>query len=294
MTARTRLLLALLVAVAGLAGTTAARGDVHLSRRSSPLAERPVTKASSGSSLTVPYFEVDLGDPGGKTLLFAVHNPSSLPADVDVSYSRTDGVIVGGQSYLLGGNAVLTVNLRDVPGQLPTVNTVGVSRGFVGIVATDPGDPGIDRQIAVDYFEVTPDEDFATGERASPYHEMVAGPDGPFLCTRWSARYIEGGPFTGGTRLVLFVDTPLGTSTPSISIDVYSESGTFLGGTDISTTQVTSETSVGSILSMAGVTGEPFGVLLVDFAAGTNGGHVTAKYRAFGEFSVGLTGACIF
>lgn len=277
-----------------LVAGSGARADTRITARDEPAVEPLPAPASSGSSITIPYYEVDLNAPGGKTLLFAIHNPGSLDAEVTVNYFGTDDTFGGSQVFTLGGRAVRTINLRDVDSFLPPADPDGFVRGQISIEAGDPFNPGVDRLITVDYFSVTPNEDFATGQRASPFHEMVSGPLSPFKCDVWSIRFLNGGPFSGGTQVVLWIDRPQTPPMPSLHVDVYDESGTFHGGADIATDQNTDEVPIGEILSAAGVSGVQFGVLLIDFADATDGGYVSATYDAEGEFSIGLRGGCLF
>lgn len=249
--------------------------------------------ASVGSSLVIPYFELDLSGPSAKTLLYAIHNVFNDTSRVTVSYLDVHGVIVESQTFDLAPWAVKTVNLRDVQSFLPPADPDNVSRGSLSISAVHPLDPAIDRPLAVDYFVVTPGGNFASGGRAAPYHEMVAGPLSPFLCDLWSLRFLNGGVFDGGTQVMLYVSHATPGIMGRVLIDVYDEPGNLVGQAEILTDLVSQQTPIEHILDLAGAAGTEFGVLVITFADGTDGGHVAATYDAMDRFSVRVAGACL-
>jgi len=70
------------------------------------------------ASLLIPYFEVDLADPGGKTTLFAFASVAPTPTMTRVHLWSDWGIPVYAFNVLLAPEAVQTINLRDVVGQL--------------------------------------------------------------------------------------------------------------------------------------------------------------------------------
>ncbi len=74
-----------------------------------------------GATLLVPYFEVDLEDPSGRTTLISIGNASDHPALAHVVFWTDCGLPVLDFSVYLGAAAVQSLNLRSViaDGRLP-------------------------------------------------------------------------------------------------------------------------------------------------------------------------------
>ncbi|MFY9820133.1 MAG: hypothetical protein WAM82_02050 [Thermoanaerobaculia bacterium] len=78
------------------------------------------------ATLLLPYFEVDLGSPGGKTTLFSLNNASASAVLVNVVIWTDYGVPTLNFPVYLTGYDVQTINLRDVfNGALPQTATAG-------------------------------------------------------------------------------------------------------------------------------------------------------------------------
>lgn len=237
----------------------------------------------------VPFFKVDRSNANGETTLIAVRNTTDVPHDVRVSYfvdrifpSSPDLV----QNFSLSANQVRTFNLRDLPEISGGQGGDAIVRGWLMVEHLD----GFGDGLSADWLRVNPAEDFATGGR-------MVDADHSYTCTQWDLRYLVGGNFSGGTRLELFIDAPLGANPAvhpaSVTIDFYSEPGTFLGGREIFTNRQVLELNVAN--QLAALPGSPssFGSMVITFESGTNGGLVTGTYRADGRYSVGLNGTCL-
>jgi hypothetical protein len=258
------------------------------------------------ATLLLPYFEVDLAGPQGRTTLFSVNNAAPAAALAEVVLWTDLGVPTLSFQIYLTGYDVQTVNLRDIfaTGTLPrtadrandpqgdispqgifsqdisfpgcagilpysqpilpptflqhlrAAHTGGpspifsgkcsgrnlgdnVARGYVtidlikGCTLLNPSDAGyygsdgfIDNRNVLwgDSYQVDPDGHFASGDNlvrleADPA-AFAAGETtfyGRFsgrsavdarepLATAWASRYLDGGPFTGGTSLVVWRD----------------------------------------------------------------------------------------
>jgi len=77
-----------------------------------------------GATLLLPYFEVDLDDPNGRTTLFSISNAAAQPVLVNVVLWTDLGVPTWSFPVYLTGYDVQTVNLRDLfaghrPGTAP-------------------------------------------------------------------------------------------------------------------------------------------------------------------------------
>lgn len=237
----------------------------------------------------VPFFKVDRSNAQGETTLIAVRNATDDAHDVRISYfvdrifpSSPDLV----QTFSLIPDEVRTFNLRDLPQISGGQGGDAVVRGWILVEHAD----GHGDSFSADWFRVNPAEDFATGDR-------MVDVDHSGTCTQWDFRYLIGGSFDGGTRLELFIDTPLGgnpaTHSPSATLEFYSESGTFLGALELFTNRQVEEIDVAA--ELADLPGSPasFGSMVITFEPGTNGGLVAGTYRAESRYSVGLTGTCI-
>lgn len=184
------------------------------------------------SDLLLPYFEVDLSDPGGKTTLFAVGNAAEEAVTVRASVTTNWGIEVISAPFELAAGEVRTVNLRDwiVRGELPG-RTLGdaelahVQAALSGQVSPKDGmyygtqpEPSV-TDLAVgamtlrvtsrprhdalwgDYFWASPDEDFAEGELLVNIDRTT---DCRGLCDLHRLRFLDGGGFDGGTELVIW------------------------------------------------------------------------------------------
>ena len=113
-----KILLAALAALALVSSSTPARAEIGT------IDDVPA------STLLLPYFEVDLGDPNGVTTVFSVNNASASSALANVTIWTDWGVpSLGFQVYLTGYDAQ-TIDLRDVfNGILPVTADAGADQG---------------------------------------------------------------------------------------------------------------------------------------------------------------------
>jgi hypothetical protein len=82
------------------------------------------------ATLLLPYFEVDLNNPGGLTTLVSINNASATAALANVVVWTDLGVPTLGFTIYLTGYDVQTINLRDVfAGTLPRTATSGQDPG---------------------------------------------------------------------------------------------------------------------------------------------------------------------
>lgn len=243
----------------------------------------------SADAFVVPFFKVDRSNSQGETTLIAVRNASEQPHDARISYfvdrifpSNPDLV----QTFSLAGNEVATFNLRDLPAITGGEGGDAVIRGWILVEHLD----GHGDSFSADWFRVNPAQDFATGGR-------MVDVDHSGTCTQWDFRYLVGGAFDGGTRIELFIDTPLGGNPsvhpPSATLEFYSEPGTFLGALNLFTNRQVVERNAANLLAQLPGSPSSFGSMVITFEPGTNGGLVGGTYRAEGRYSVGLNGTCI-
>lgn len=116
--------------------------------------------------------------------------------------------------------------------------------------------------------------DFATGDR------LVRPAD---FCLRQEIRFAD---FGSGTELRVLLNRPRGPELPSFSYKAYDEGGAMVAEGEFRTSSYLSLLDVAEL-----VAGEAFGTVHFDFSA-SGGGWVSAKYSAFGRFSVELNAVC--
>lgn len=220
----------------------------------------------------VPFFEVDTNNEEGTTTFFAVSNVSYQTVDVAVRYQALDGTELRQDFVRLGALETLVRNVRFVGG-LPA-DPDGFARGFIVVLQNSVMGTSL---LVGDYFQVDPGNAFATGQRMASLDD---------LCIVNQVRFLD---FGSGTELRLLINEPQG-SDPArdpASVVVYPnlQDGTVLQPTDIYTDDYAFEVSASDFTTSA------FGTLLFEFS-NSSGGLVYAEYSAFGQFSVGLNGAC--
>lgn len=243
-------------------GRWADAGVTSLSSLAADKADVPQTR------LYLPIYFVDPA--AGDTTLFAVRNPTENEQMLEIEYF---GVSAGDLQFApppltLGPREVVTVNLRDVQGNL---TPPAPFRGFVAFSGS-----GL---LTGDYLQVNVGENLATGER-------LIGPDE--LCRCNEIRFFQGQPLDRATLLHLFIDDPRGrnpgANTPTAVVDVFDEAGTSLGTFDLFT-----DLNVVSF-DVSEVTAAGAGVIEVDFSS--TRGTLSAEYSAAGRFSVGVSATC--
>jgi hypothetical protein len=81
------------------------------------------------ATLLLPYFEVDLDNPLGRTTLFSINNASASAVLTNVTLWTDLGIPALYFQVYLTGYDVQTINLRDLfAGVLPRTATVGRTR----------------------------------------------------------------------------------------------------------------------------------------------------------------------
>lgn len=251
----------------------------------SPFAQGPppAKRDVASARLLVPFYEVDLAHPGGASTFFSVRNESTQAEDVTVSYYAADRphTPLYFETVPLAEKRVLSVDVRSKPNLLPDED--GLARGYV-IIATDSGHPVIQG----DYFQITPDEDFATGSRLV---NIDPGSPDYDLCSEFSIRFLNGGGFDGGTDLFFWLDpdsVPEG-ETPTIFYQVYNEAGDMRPG-QVSFPGIDTAFRVrtADLVSLAPTS---FGAMELQLGPPVRG-HLAAVMSALGRYSVGLEAAC--
>lgn len=226
----------------------------------------------------IPWYQAS-PDPSGPTTLFSIRNASTMqPARVNVSYFNRRNQFLWNEVIDLAPEQVFTRNVRDVVQQLET-DPDGFSRGAITIA------PQLGINFTSDYFYVDQSNAFASGSRA-----VQRGPGGE-LCELVEVRFVEGGPFTGGTDLFIYHyphRVPAGQ--PAFWIDVHGEDGALLS---------TMPRFTGPLAALRINTRDlPYpnhpiaGFIKVQFN-NPLGGHVSARLSAQGIYSIGMKGVCL-
>jgi hypothetical protein len=240
-----------------------------------------------GDAFMVPLFRVDRSTFLSETTLIAVRNVTDQAHDVRIAYFIDHDFSPGAnpdlvQNRSLSPGQIVTFNLRDLPEITGGAGGDDLVRGWLLV---EHGD-AVGDALSADWFRVDPGQNFATGDR-------MVDIDHSSTCAQWDFRYLTGGAFDGGTRLGIFVDTPLGPGTPSFTVDFFSEAGAFLGGIERAANRQVVELDIANLLAQ--LPGSPPGVggMVITFAGGTNGGLVTGTYSAEDRYSIGLDGTCL-
>lgn len=235
----------------------------------------------------LPLFKVDRSSGFAETTLLAVRNVTEGSHDLRISY-WVDHVFDPGadpdlvQSFTLTAKDVETVNLRDLPELSGGAGGDDLVRGWALI---EHGD-AVGDTLSADWLRVDDNQDFAVGAR-------LVDVDESYTCTRWDLRYLVGGPFSGGTRLEAFIDTPLGLGTASFSVTFFDEAGNGQGTVNVGTNRQVVDIPVSALLAELGGSPSGFGAMEITFQAGTNGGLVMGTYSADGQYSVGMDATCL-
>lgn len=240
-------------------------------------------KADSFSDrLLLPYFEVDTTNPFGSTTLFAIRNEAGAPVDITLDYYEVDSPQAPQRSEMmtLAAKAISTVNLRFVPNL--EVDPGGISRGYVIVGGPESA------SLHGDYYQVTPNQDFATGFRLLNIDPQSSQND---LCNLFSMRFLNGGGFDSGTEYLIWLDlstVPSGAQ-PVLDILAYTQAGgePFMGREFFADT-VAFKVSASDLLQPLS---QDFGAIEFQFRNGVVG-HVSAVQSASNRYSVGLEAAC--
>lgn len=278
------------------------------------------------SRLLLPYFEVSLAG-RAQTAFFSIVNTTDRELELTAKVYTNWAIPVLEVDVVLTGKQVLQVDLHDwlLSGRLPGGDTVcadggadcldlthlqaalagrpstidglyyaselerGLATGFVTITAADGF---LSEGLWGDYFNADPAERFAHGQRLMRLEPGLPAAD---LCRRHSIRFLEGGGFSGGTKLTLWSwdgnegqpsQTPEpGTEPGEARIDVYSQQGELLEvltGLPVLAAQSIRASDLG--------VDRPFGW----FDLRTPGSSaVSGLYRAQGGFSAGVRSSCL-
>ncbi len=229
-------------------------------------------RLSDIAGLIVPGFEVDTTDPEGPSTFFAIRNGTGGSADVEIAYHgeevtdpplRTD-------MFTLGAQQTLPQSVRT------NLTGLNVSDGFATglIIVTEAGGTTAPN-LEGDYFRLDSGNDFAAGDR------LVRPGD---FCLQQEIRFVD---FGSGSQLRVLANRPRGVALPSFSYTAYNEAGTMVDSGDYFTSDHLSVLDIADL-----VAAETFGTVKFDFT-NSEGGWVSAKYSAFGRFSLELDAACL-
>lgn len=257
-----------------------AAGPSSASEPPGPLSDTPADskRAVTAARLLVPYFEVDMSDPGGATTLFSVRNETIQAVDVRVSVFAPDSPQAPFHTEVtsLGAKQLRSIDVRTL-----LAGQTGVVRGYVLIETT-----GGAAVIQGEYFQIEPRENFANGSRLVNVDPQSQDND---LCSVFSIRFLNGGPFSGGTVFTFWLDldvAPQGTD--AVSYAVYSEAGQLIFFTNLPANEVVFQATAAELTALNPTS---FGVIEIQFNDGVRG-HVDAVMKALGRYSVGFEAVC--
>jgi hypothetical protein len=250
---------------------------------SSPALSGVAKSVTPGSLLAIPWLEVDTTSASGRTTLFAIRNEADVATTAQVTYFSADGVQSLVENLALSPKQTRTRNLRDVVVGQIAADVDGIIRGWARI-QTSAG-----ATLSHDVFYVDPAGNFAGGEG------LVNPSDGD-LCEHLRGRFLTGGAFSGGTRLLVFVDLPLGndptSDPPTVTGTAYSESGVLLNTFSVWTNEYAFELDAAELVEGA----TAFGSLELTFenaGIGLAGGMALFQASAEGRYAVTWRGNCL-
>ncbi len=230
-----------------------------------------VFSLSQAAGLIVPGFEVAVDDPRGTTTLFAVRNTSDDAIDIEIAYHghQVTDTPLRTDAFTLTARQILSWSLRNDLSDLEA--DAGIASGL--ILITEAGGSSA-ANLEGDYFQVDSANNFAGGDRLARSTER---------CDLQEIRFVD---FGSGSMFRVLVDMPRGAVEPSFGYTAYDEAGTMVA----EGTYFTSDHLNALSLADLGIT-QAFGILLFDLSS-SGGGWVSARYSAFGRFSVDLKSAC--
>lgn len=276
--------LASLCLALSLSATTAVDAEVRIRpTEKTPAAEAPPTKLTAlASRLLLPHFQIDASAFNGETTLFAVRNESTAPVAIEIRYYATDRPHAPQftEQRTLGAKRISTVQMRGLVDNL-LVDDDGFARGYLVVEALSG-----EAVLHGDYFQLTADQGFATGHRlvnidpASNENE---------LCTLQTIRFLNGGPFDGGTQLIVWLEAESQPTfdEPVLFYSVYNEAGSLIFTNELFADQVAMRLSVATLVQPIPTS---FGALEIQF--NNTVGHVAAVMSALGLYSVGFEATC--
>ena len=250
--------------------------------RTSTDAEAPTKLTALASRLLLPYFQIDTTAAEGETTLFAVRNESTAPVEIEIRYYTTDRPHAPQftEQRTLGAKQVSTVQMRTLVANL-LVDDDGIASGYLTIEALSG-----DAVLHGDYFQLTADQGFATGHRLV---NIDPASNDNELCTLQTIRFLNGGPFDGGTQLVVWLeaDSQPTFAEPVLFYSVYNEAGALIFSHELFADQVAMRLPVATLVQPIPTS---FGALEIQF--NNTVGHVSAVLSALGLYSVGFEATC--
>lgn len=236
-----------------------------------PGADLDPVRLSEISGLIVPGFEVEVGESTGPTTFFSIRNTTDSSIDVEIEYyaEKVGSVPLRSDTAKLGPQETRQLDVRQNISGLPITN--GIASGLIVVTEADQQKAP---RLQGDYFHVDFANDFATGER------LVRPED---FCLRQEVRFVD---FGSGSQLRVLLEQPQGQGLTSFTYVAYNQDGETVGSGELSTSDHFNVIDVSEL-----VVDESFGTVLFDFSA-SGGGWVSARYSAFGRFSVELNAAC--
>jgi hypothetical protein len=221
--------------------------------------------------LVLPGFEVDTGDPAGRTTFLTVHNQTDEPRVARVQYFDAASSLQTSTDIELAPRDTQPINLRTVPGL--AADPDGFRRGWVQVLACAEGGGELAGSFTGDYLFLDSTGDFATGD------QLLRSED---FCSALQVRLLN---FGSGVTLRLFATDPQGVAVATASFAVHGEDGSF-----VESGSLFLEENL-AFFDAVEVTETQFGILDLEFLTGV--GALTVEYSAFGRFSVSMNATCV-
>ncbi len=227
-------------------------------------------RITDSQALLLPGFSVDTTNSQGLTTFLAVRNTTSTSRNVLIEYFgsaltdeplRTDVISLAPQQ----------THARDVRTNLADLEISGGLASGLILVREQGGDASA---LTGDFFRLDRANAFASGDR------LVSPTD---FCNDQEIRYVD---FGSGTQLAILLNRVSSDGTTDIPYTAYDEAGAVVFEGVYATSKNLNFVDISEL-----VPGVSFGTVVFDFS-GTEGGLVSGRYEALGQFSVELNSAC--
>jgi hypothetical protein len=162
------------------------------------------------ATLLLPYFEVDLADPQGRTTLFSINNAAAEPAIAHVTLWTDVSVPTLDFNVFLTGYDVVTFNLRDLfaTGTLPQTSHRNTSVSPRGVLSNEtdpasgigPGSTSCDEQLPLPPLPAALLDHIRAAHTGRPSPLVFAG-----RCA--GAKHVEGGSLSNVARGYVTIDS---------------------------------------------------------------------------------------
>ena len=227
-------------------------------------------RITDSQALLVPGFSVDTTDPQGPTTFLAFRNTTSSTRTIEIEYFGMTLTDIPLRKDVIS-LAPQQTHARDIRTNLDDLEMDnGTALGLI-LVREQGGDASA---LTGDFFRLDRANAFASGDR------LVASAD---FCINQEIRFVD---FGSGTQLAILLNRLPASGPAQVPFIAYDEAGAMVAQGSYSTSKNLNFVDISAL-----VPGESFGTVVFDFSS-VEGGLVSGRYEALGQFSVELGSAC--